>query len=312
MRVVSLLPAATEIVGSLGRLDTLVGVSHECDYPLEVNSRPRITRCSIHGAGLASAEIDRWVADTLTSKGTLYTLDESLLRELEPEIILTQRLCDVCAVDYGSVQAFASTLPGPPQVVNLEPNTLADILENIEQVGRVLGARERARIVVGELMERVQRVKTSVSRVKQRPRCFLMEWIDPPYCSGHWGPELVELAGGIEPLGLKGKDSVRIPWEKVVEARPEVIVLACCGNDVSRTLEDLPILASYPGWQSLPAVLGGRVWAVNGSAYFSRPGPRIVDSLEILAEILHPELFHGTFPDRGATQAVSQPAARES
>jgi iron complex transport system substrate-binding protein len=311
MRVISLLPAATEIVASLGKADTLVGVSHECDYPALVNAKPRITHCSIHGAGLASADIDRWVAETLLSNGTLYTLDESLLRDLKPEIILTQRLCDVCAVDYGSVQAFASTLPGPPQVVNLEPDSLADIFENIQLVGQILGVPERAGIVVGELMARVQAIKDRVSQVN-RPRCFLMEWIDPPYCSGHWGPELVEIAGGIEPLGLKGKDSVRIRWESVVEAQPEVIVLACCGNDVSRSLEDLPILAGYPGWQSLPAVSGGRVWAVNGSAYFSRPGPRIVDSLEILAEILHPELFRGTFPDRGVKRALNKPAARES
>ncbi len=309
MRVVSLLPAATEIVASLGRLDTLVGISHECDYPVEVNTKPRITHCPIHGAGLASAEIDRWVAETLTSKGTLYTLDESLLRELRPEVILTQRLCDVCAVDYGSVQAFASTLPGPPQVVNLEPNSLGDIFENIQLVGQILGAGDRAQMVVAELTERVHRVKARVAEVKHRPRCFLMEWIDPPYCSGHWGPELVEIAGGIEPLGLKGKDSVRIRWEEVVEARPEVIVLACCGNEVARTLEDLPILASHPGWQELPAVSAGRVWAVNGSAYFSRPGPRVVDSLEILAEILHPELFRGSFPDRGAIDVVKKPAA---
>src|SRR5262249_1173376 len=139
-----------------------------------------------------------------------------------------------------------------------------------------------------------------------------MEWIDPPYCSGHWGPELVEIAGGIEPLGLKEKDSVRVPWDRVLEAQPEVIVLACCGNDVARTLADMPILAGYPGWTDLPGVKGGRVWAGDGSAYFSRPGPRIVDSLEIRAEILHPELFPGAFLDRGATQAVSQPAARES
>ena len=312
MRVVSLLPAATEIVASLEKLDSLVGVSHECDYPPEVNTRPRITHCSIHGAGLASKDIDRWVTETLTSKGTLYTLDEALLRDLRPEIILTQRLCDVCAVDYGSVQALARTLPGPPHVVNLEPNLLADIFENIRLVGQLLGVADRAQMVIAELKERVDRVKARVSQEKNRPRCFLMEWIDPPYCSGHWGPELVEMAGGIEPLGLKGKDSVRIPWERVVETRPEVIVLACCGNDVARTREDLPILAGYPGWQELPAVTSGRVWAVNGSAYFSRPGPRIVDSLEILAEILHPELFRGSFPDRGATPAVYRPATRES
>jgi iron complex transport system substrate-binding protein len=304
MRAVSLLPAATEIVAALGQLDCLVGVSHECDYPPEVNDKPRVTRCPIHGAGLPSAQIDQWVRETLATTGTLYTLDAPLLRRLKPDVILTQRLCDVCAVDYESVAAFAATLPGPPQVVNLEPSSLADIFENIRQVARVLGVPERADAVVTALTARVDAAQARVSSVDDRPRCFLMEWIDPPYCSGHWGPELVELAGGVEPLGLKGKDSTRIEWGRVLAAQPEVIVLACCGHRADRTLADLPILQGYPGWQSLPAARHGRVFAVDGSAYFSRPGPRIVDSLEILAEILHPDLFRGHFPERGVVQAA--------
>jgi iron complex transport system substrate-binding protein len=299
MRIVSLLPAATEIVGILGQVDHLVGVSHECDYPPEVNAKPRVTHCSIHEAGLPSAAIDQWVKETLASTGTLYRLDEPLLQELKPEIILTQRLCDVCAVGFGSVMALAATLPGSPQVVNLEPACLADIFENIRFVGSVLGVPEKADAAVAELRGRVEAVQARLAHVTHRPKCFLMEWIDPLYCSGHWGPELVELAGGIEPLGLKGKDSTRIAWEKVLEAQPNVIVLACCGHKPQRTLADLPILRQYPGWESLPAVQSRRVFVVDGSAYFSRPGPRIVDSLEILAEIIHPNLFSGCYPDRG-------------
>ena len=299
MRIVSLLPAATEIVGILGQLDRLVGVSHECDYPPEVNAKPRVTCCPIHEAALPSAAIDGWVGETLASTGTLYSMDEPLLRRLKPDIILTQRLCDVCAVGYGTVTAFAATLPGPPQVVNLEPSCLADIFENIRCVARILGVPERGVAAVAALVERVEAVRARLSEAKHRPRCFLMEWIDPPFCSGHWGPELVELAGGEETLGLKGKDSARIRWEQVLEAQPEVIVLACCGHKPERTLDDLPILRQYPGWKSLPAVQHGRVYVVDGSAYFSRPGPHIVDSLEILAEILHPDRFAGCFPDRG-------------
>jgi iron complex transport system substrate-binding protein len=299
MRIVSLLPAATEIVGLLGQLDHLVGVSHECDYPPEVIAKPRVTHCPIYEAGLPSAEIDRWVRETLASTGTLYSLDEPLLHELKPDIILTQRLCDVCAVGFGSVMALAATLPGPPQVVNLEPSCLADIFDNIRCVGRVLGVPERADAAIAELSGRVESIQERLAQVTHRPKCFLMEWIDPPYCSGHWGPELVELAGGMELLGLKGMDSTRIPWERVLDAQPNVIVLACCGHRTQRTLADLPILRRYPGWESLPAVQSGRVFVVDGSAYFSRPGPRIVDSLEILAEILHPELFSGCYPDRG-------------
>ena len=299
MRIVSLLPAATEIVGILGQADHLVGVSHECDYPPEVNAKPRVTHCPIYGAGLSSAAIDRWVRETLASTGTLYTLDEPLLHDLKPDLILTQRLCDVCAVGFGSVMALAAALPGPPQVVNLEPSCLADIFENIRCVGRVLGVPERADAAITELSGRVEAAQARLAHVRQRPKCFLMEWIDPPYCSGHWGPELVELAGGVEPLGRKGRDSTRIPWDTVLDAQPDAIVLACCGQHSQRTLADLPILRQYPGWESLPAVRSGRVFAVDGSAYFSRPGPRIVDSLEILAEILHPNLFRGCYPDRG-------------
>jgi iron complex transport system substrate-binding protein len=299
MRVVSLLPAATEIVASLGRLDDLVGVSHECDYPPEVNNKPRVTHCPIYGKGLPSAEIDRWVRESLSSTGTLYSLDEQLMRELRPDIILTQRLCDVCAVAYGTVAKFAATLPGPPQVMNLEPDSLADIFENIRSVANVVGVPEQGEVVIRGLSERVEVIRKAVSNVRSRPKCFLMEWIDPPFCSGHWGPELVETAGGRDQLGLKGKDSSRIPWENVVAAQPDVIVLACCGFSAERTLQDIPILKRYPGWESLPAVEREEVYVVDGSAYFSRPGPRVVDSLEILAEILHPEVFKGRFPNRG-------------
>ncbi|RLS40338.1 MAG: cobalamin-binding protein [Planctomycetota bacterium] len=299
MRIVSLLPAATEIVGLLGQLDRLVGVSHECDFPPAVNAKPRVTHCPIHEAGLPSAEIDRWVRETLASTGTLYSMDEPLLRRLEPDIILTQRLCDVCAVGFGSVTAFAATLPRIPQVLNLEPSSLADIFENIRSVAKVLDVSEKAEVAINSLFERVEAVKARLSQVINRPKCFLMEWIDPPFCSGHWGPELVELAGGTDPLGLKGKDSTRIPWESVLEAQPDVIVLACCGHRPQRTIEDLPILRGYPGWDGLPAVQQGRVYVVDGSAYFNRPGPRVVDSLEILAEIIHLDVFAGCFADRG-------------
>jgi iron complex transport system substrate-binding protein len=307
MRVVSLVPAATEIVAALGMTDRLVGVSHECDFPSEVNQKPRVTRCQIHEAGLPSAEVDRWVRETLAATGTLYTMDEPLLRSLQPDVMLTQRLSDVCAVGYGSVTALAATLPEPPRVVNLEPSCLADIFGDIHRVAAALEAPERGESVVAALMQRVEAVRKRTAQAGRRPRCFLMEWIDPPFCGGHWGPELVEIAGGEDPLGRPGEDSTRILWERVREAEPEVLVLACCGYPVERTLQDLPILQRYPGWAELPAVRNGQVYIANGSAYFSRPGPRVVDSLEILAEILHPELFAGRFPDRGVLRV--QPVA---
>jgi iron complex transport system substrate-binding protein len=291
VRIVSLLPAATEIAAALGLLDQVVGVSHECDFPIEANARPRVTHCPVHNAGLASAEVDQWVRRALRNNGTIYTIDEPLLRELHPDIILTQKLCDVCAVGYGTVARLAETLPGPPKVVNLEPTSLADIFDDIQRVGEMCGASERARGLITELSERVEVVRRRANRISHRPRCFLMEWVDPPFCSGHWGPELVEIAGGNDSLGRKHRPSARVDWQEIVGARPEIIVLALCGYDINRARRDYELLRSFPDFDSLPATRVGEIYLVNASAYFARPGPRIVDSLEILAGILHPEEF---------------------
>lgn len=290
-RIVSLLPAATEIAAALGLMDNVVGVSHECDFPEEAKTRPRVTRCPFHKAGLSSREVDDWVRRTLRENGTIYTIDETLLRQLRPDVILTQKLCDVCAVGYGTVARLAGTLPGPPQVVNLEPSRLSDIFDDICRVAKACGVSDRWAKVVAELTMRVEAVRGRATRIPNRPRCFLMEWVDPPFCSGHWGPELVEIAGGHDPLGRKHQRSVEIKWEAVLEARPEIIVLALCGYDVDRAQRDYELLRKFPGFDSLPAVQNNRIHIVDASAYFARPGPRIVDSLEILAGIIHPEQF---------------------
>ena len=290
-RIISLLPAATEIADALGLMEQVVGVSHECDFPAEANKRPRVTHCPVHGRGLTSAEIDQWVKRSLRENGTIYTIDEPVLRELQPEIILTQKLCDVCAVGYGTVARLAGTLPGPPAVVNLEPTSLADIFDDIRRVADTCGVTDRAEKLISQLARRVENVRERASQISHRPKCFLMEWVDPPFCSGHWGPELVEIAGGFDPLGRKHQPSVQIEWRQVLEAQPEVIVLALCGYDVGRAERDYELLRRFPGFDSLPAAQNGRIHLVNASAYFARPGPRIVDSLEILAGILHPEKF---------------------
>lgn len=293
-----MLPAATEIVGALALMDQLVGVSHECDYPEEANHRPRVTHCEIYGRGLPSLEIDRWVSRRLSAGESLYTLDEALLRELAPELILTQKLCDVCAPAFGSVAALAATLPSRPRVLNLEPKSLTDVFENIRSVALAMGHAERAENVCRELERRVVAV---VDRVKpfSRPSVFVMEWTEPIYNAGHWTPELVRLAGGSAVLGNEGADSTRIAWDDLRNADPEVIVIACCGHRVERTLQDLPRLETLTGWSSLRAVRTGRVFVTDGSAYFSRPGPRLVDSLELLALACHPEACQGIYPDRG-------------
>jgi iron complex transport system substrate-binding protein len=290
-RIVSLLPAATEIGAALGLLDEVVGVSHECDFPKEANKRPRVTHCPVHNAGLTSREVDEWVRRALRENGTIYTIDESLLRTLRPDVILTQKLCDVCAVGYGTVARLAETLPGSPQVVNLEPSSVSDIFDDIRRVAEVCDVRERAEEVIARLSDRIEAVRRRANRIVHRPRCFLMEWVDPPFCSGHWGPELVEIAGGYDPLGRKYQRSVQIEWQEVLDARPEIIVLALCGYDIDRARHDYELLRRFPGFDSLPAAQSGEVYVVDGSAYFARPGPRIVDSVEILAGILHPEEF---------------------
>jgi len=290
-RIVSLLPAATEIAAALGLMNQVVGVSHECDFPSEANQRSRVTYCPVHNTGLTSREVDEWVRHALHENGTLYVIDQPLLRKLRPDVILTQKLCDVCAVGYGTVARLAETLPGPPTIVNLEPSSVSDIFNDIRRVAEVCKVAERSHKLVTELSDRIEAVRRRASRIAHRPRCFLMEWVDPPFCSGHWGPEIVEIAGGYDPLGRKYQPSVQIEWQEVVDMQPDVIVLALCGYDIDRARRDYEILELFPGFDSLPAARQGEIYLVDASAYFARPGPRIVDSLEILAGILHPAEF---------------------
>ena len=289
MRIVSLLPSATEIVCELGLGDELVGVTHECDYPPLVRKLPKATRTLIpHDA--ASREIDALVRERLKSQRALYSLDMPVLERLRPELIVTQALCDVCAVAESEVTAAACSLPGRPKVVNLEPMRLAEVVECLHLVGDAAEAPGRASEAVARLQARVDDVTSRMKGVTTRPRVVLLEWIDPLFCSGHWSPELVRLAGGVEVVGREGQPSRTTAWDEIVAANPDVLVIACCGYDVERTRRDLPILAAYPGFDGLACVRAGRVYVVDGNAYFSRPGPRLVDSLEILAHILHPHV----------------------
>lgn len=290
MRICSLLPSATEMVFALGMGDSLVGITHECDYPPEASRIPHVTRSNIP-EGLSSDEIDHMVSSNLSTQGTLYELDQRLLDELAPDLILTQRLCDVCAVAYDKVQEVARSLRSHPQVVNLEPHELEDILTNIETVGSLIGAEDRARQVIASLRQRIATILERTKPLSSRPRVFCMEWVNPPYYGGHWMKTLVEIAGGVDELAKAGRPSARIEWERVLEFSPEVMVLTCCGYKLPRVIQEAETLARFPGFHDLPAAKNNRVFATNGSDYFSRPGPRIVDSLEILAHLVHPELF---------------------
>ncbi len=289
MRIVSLLPSATEIVCELGLGDQLIGVTHECDFPKFVRGLPKVTRTLIpHDA--SSHEIDALVRERLRTERALYSLDLPTLENLRPELIVTQALCDVCAVAESEVTAAACSLPGRPRVVNLEPSSLAEVFECLQLVGDAAGATEQALKVVAKLRARVEVVESRSRSINARPRVVLLEWIDPPFCSGHWSPELVRKAGGIELLGREGEPSRTTPWHEILQADPDFMVIACCGFDIERTREDLPTLASFPGFDQLSCARSNNIYLIDGNAYFSRPGPRLVDSLELLAHILHPHI----------------------
>jgi iron complex transport system substrate-binding protein len=289
MRIVSLLPSATEILCALGLQAHLVGVTHECDYPPGVEALPRVTHTRIPH-NVSSAEIDALVRERLQTEKALYTLELPTLERLRPDLIVTQALCDVCAVAEAEVQAAACRLPGLPRVLNLEPMSLEDVFTTLYLVAEATGIESEAERIIAGLRERVRIVTERSQHVANRPRVTLLEWIDPPFSCGHWNPELVTMAGGIEGIGKAGVPSRTVHWEEVRDWNPEVLFIACCGFTEERTIEDLPILTEYPGWNDLPCVQNGRVYLTDGSAYFNRPGPRLVDSLEILAHALHPEV----------------------
>ncbi len=291
MRIVSLLPAATEILCALGLEDQLVGVTHECDYPPSVQVLPRVTRTLIpHDA--SSSEIDALVRERLKTQAALYSLDQEVLEWLQPDLLVTQALCDVCAVAESEVQEAACRLPGQPRVLNLEPMSLRDVFETLRTVGRATRRLEKACEVVEALENRVAAVTARTAAIPRRdwPRVAFLEWIAPPFSAGHWNPALIEMAGGVDILGISGQPSRSLPWEEVVRARPDVLFVSCCGYAADRALQDMPFLKQQPGWASLRCVKNSRVFVSDGNAYFSRPGPRLVDSLEILAHALHPSV----------------------
>ncbi len=296
MRIVSLLPSTTEIACALGLGDALVAVTHECDYPPEIVGKPIITRSSMPHTGLRSAEIDAIVSAQVRDQISIYALDEGLLHQLRPTLILTQALCEVCAVAFDQVQHAVRDLGRVgdlPRILSLEPTDLTSIFDTITAVGHATGRTATATALIASLRERVAAVATRVQQAAPaRPRVACFEWLDPIFGPGHWLPEMVTLAGGEPVIGKAGEHSPRVDWETVRAAAPEVIVLTCCGFDIARTLHEASLtLPQREGWAELPAVQQGRVYAVDGNAYFSRPGPRIVEGLETLAALLHPQLF---------------------
>jgi iron complex transport system substrate-binding protein len=284
LKICSLLPSGTEILFSLGLEDQIVAVTHECDYPPGAASKPRITEDLISHPRMSSREIDHAVAANVGRHGSIYRLKQDLLEALEPDLIVTQELCEVCAVSYKEVQQAARVFEGKTRIVSLEPKSLSDVLDTILLLGEITAVKQVAEKSVGDLKSRLDRVRERV-RGLRRPRVYAMEWLDPPFSGGHWVPEMVEIAGGEEVLGKAGEKSQRISFSDIVNAEPEIIVLMPCGFSLDRTVEEYHRTKFLPGWT-------GQVYAVDGSSYFNRSGPRLIDGVEILSEIFHPRQTH--------------------
>jgi len=305
LRIYSFIPSATEMLYALGLGDQLLGVTHECDYPPEARRKPVAIRSLMDASRLSQREIDETVVDSMSHGHGLYRIDKALLRDTPPDVVITQELCDVCSVSLRDVLSTISDLSQSCQVVSLKPRGLSGVLEDILTVGKACGAEAAAEELVRSLEARIAKVRRRAEGL-ERPRVFCVEWFDPLFASGHWVPEMVEIAGGEDSLGLAGRDSRKIPWERVVAYDPEVLVLMPCGFGVGRTAQDVPILARNEGWGSIAAVKAGAVFATNGSAYYSRPGPRLVDGLELLSRMMHPETFGGGMPPDRARRVGSQ------
>ena len=291
MRIVSLVPSATEICFALGLDEEVVGVTHECDWPPEVEELPRVTR-DVLAPGLGPAEIDAAVRERTLEGKAIYELDEEELHRLEPDLIITQAVCAVCAVAYEDVVALAQTMERPPDVISLDPSTLGEVLGDVRTVAEATGRRDQGAELVEEAAERIDRVRVAVADAP-RPRVAALEWLDPVYAAGHWTPQIVEYAGGEDVLGHPGEHSRVISWEEVAATRPEVVVVMPCGYEEHRAAREAELFADR-----LVALGADRVVAVDAAAHFSRPGPRLLDGLEELAHVLHPVLVDE--PEGGA------------
>lgn len=291
LKVVSLLPSATEIVYALGRQDDLCAVSCDCDYPVDVANKAVVSSKVLPiEASTPPGEIDRLVREQLDSSDSIYSIDRSLIQELRPDVILAQDLCRVCAVPSGHVEEALDVIGCRAEVLSLDPHTLDDVLDNIILVGDTLGASSEATLIVTALRSRLDRIRELTTEAPQK-RVVALEWQDPPFNGGHWIPEMIEIAGGMDLLGSTGSYSKTVTWAEVETAAPEVIVYMPCGYDLADAVQQARDLFQIEALTRTPAARNGQVFATDSAAYFSRSGPRLVDGVEILAAIFHPELF---------------------
>jgi iron complex transport system substrate-binding protein len=295
-RIVSFLPSATEMACALGLSDQLLGITHECDYPPQIMGKPVVVRGVLPIESMSQAEIDVAVTQRLRDGLSLYRVEEALMQDIAPDLILTQDLCQVCAPSGNEISQLLTSLPSKPQVLWLTPRNIEEIFGNLRELGEATGRSEAAEALIADGRARLARVEAATRALVSRPRVFCLEWMDPVYCCGHWVPEMVRIAGGFDKIGREGTDSVRVPWKDVVEWKPEVLVVMPCGFDLEKTVNEAQRLTAYPGWSDLPAVRDRRVYAVDANSYFARPGPRVVEGTELLAHLLHPDLFEWNGP----------------
>ncbi len=287
-RIISFLPGATEMAFDLGLEERVLAVSHECDHPPAARLKPQVVRPVLPVATMTSAEIDLAVTQRLHDNLSLYALDAAAIRALAPDLILTQDLCRVCAASGDDAAGLVASLPGPPRILSMTPKSLDGIFACLAELGAATGTAERAAALTASARGRLAAVAAR-TRGLPVPRVFCMEWLDPPYCCGHWVPEMIGLAGGRDRLARTGTDSVRIAWDEVRLWAPEVLVVMPCGYELARAVEIAGMLADYPGWHELPAVRAGRVFVVDANSYFARPALRVVDGTELLAHLFHPQ-----------------------
>jgi iron complex transport system substrate-binding protein len=283
VRIASLVPSATEILFALGLGDSVVGVTHECDYPEEAADLPHLTH-SLIPDGLSAAEIDRAVRERTENGGAIYELDADELRELEPDLIVTQAVCEVCAVSFEDVTKVAATIDPQPEVLSLDPTTLGEVIADITRLGAAAHAEDEAAELIAELGDRLDAIAHAVADVEDKPNVLALEWLDPAYIGGHWVPQMIEHAGGIDLLGFAGEKSRVAEWPEIEAMKPDVVVAMPCGYDADRAATE-----AYQYGDQIRALQASKVVAVDASSYFSRPGPRLVDGVELLAHVLHPD-----------------------
>ncbi len=306
VRIVSLLPSSTEIVYALGLHDSLHGVTYACDFPPAAAEKPVVVSSHIQDAA-SSSGIDRQVKESLVSDDGIYVLHLDALKEARPDLVLTQALCEVCAVPSQQVHETLEKLPHNPDVLSLDPHSLEDVARDVERIGAAAGLQDQAVQLAESLRERMNSIRTIAASAESRPRVVCLEWLDPLMVGGHWVPEMVELAGGEDCFGKPGQPSFPIQWDQLVDAQPDVIVAMPCGFDVRRAMSEIKLLTDSSGWEGLPAARNGHLFAVDANSYFSRSGPRLVNGLELMAEILHPELFTGMVPIGAAFRVFGKP-----